>query len=318
MDEEITKAETSEQNSGVFSQLKSSLKKTRESLAGRIDNVVQGTANVSSELLDELEEALLMADVGSNATQFILNQLQEDVAKNRLRTNKEIRSKLQVLLASILKENVIEWEIPKKGPLVILMIGVNGSGKTTTIGKLAQKWKTEGRNIVIAAGDTFRAAAADQLQVWADRIGVTCIRQKMGSDPSAVAFDAVQAGVARKADIVLIDTAGRLQTNVNLMGELKKIKRVIGKVIPDAPHRTLLVLDACIGQNSLSQAKMFHEAMKIDGLAMTKLDGTSKGGVLFHISRELKVPICFIGVGEGPEDLQEFDAENFVQALLDN
>ena len=196
------------------------------------------------------------------------------------------------------------------------MVGVNGSGKTTTIGKLAQRWKQEGKKVLLAAGDTFRAAAINQLQVWADRAGINCISQKSGADPSAVAYDAVQAAVSRDMDVVLIDTAGRLQTNQNLMEELKKIKRVIGKVLPGAPHETLLVLDATLGQNSISQAKLFHETLELDGFVMTKLDGTAKGGVLFNLSGELKLPIYFIGVGEKAEDLQEFDPERFVEALI--
>jgi fused signal recognition particle receptor len=195
-------------------------------------------------------------------------------------------------------------------------VGINGSGKTTTIGKLAQRWKREGKNVLLAAGDTFRAAAIDQLQVWAERADINCISQKSGADPSAVAYDAVQAALARDMDVVLIDTAGRLQTNQNLMEELKKIKRVIGKVLPGAPHETLLVLDATIGQNSISQAKLFHEAMALDGFVMTKLDGSAKGGVLLNLSGELKLPIHFIGMGEKAEDLQAFDPKNFVEALI--
>ena len=201
---------------------------------------------------------------------------------------------------------------------MVLVIGVNGSGKTTTIGKLAQKWHQEGKRVLLVAGDTFRAAAVDQLQTWADRVGIPCIRQTSGADPSAVAFDGVQAAVARNMDRVIIDTAGRLQTNHNLMEELKKVKRVIGKVLPGAPHETVLVLDATIGQNSLSQTKLFHEALRVDSLIMTKLDGTSKGGVLFNLSKEMKLPIRYIGVGEKLEDLQEFDAKMFVEALFEN
>ena len=300
----------------VLSRLNSSLKKTREFLTTKLDNVFNGTPKVEAVLLNELEELLLISDVGVNATKIILNQLREDVTNNRLRTSEEIKEKLRSLLIDMLKEDLVRWDPSEPGPLVILIIGINGSGKTTTIGKLAKKWKTEGHNVVIAAGDTFRAAAAEQLQIWADRVGVTCIGQKPGSDPSAVIYDAIKASIARKADIVLVDTAGRLQTNINLMEELKKVKRVIGKVLPGAPHKTLLVLDASIGQNSLSQAKLFHDAMDVDGLVMTKLDGTSKGGVLFHITQELKIPVYFIGFGEKQEDLQEFNAVNFVHAFL--
>ena len=219
-------------------------------------------------------------------------------------------------MTEVLSRNIKPIIFHENKPLVVLMVGVNGSGKTTTIGKLAQRWKQEGKKVLLAAGDTFRAAAINQLQVWADRAGINCISQKSGADPSAVAYDAVQAAVARGVDVVLIDTAGRLQTNQNLMEELKKVKRVIGKVLPGAPHETLLVLDATLGQNSISQAKLFHETLELDGFVMTKLDGTAKGGVLFNLSGELKLPIYFIGVGEKAEDLQEFDPERFVEALI--
>ncbi len=219
-------------------------------------------------------------------------------------------------MVEVLSQNISPITFAKDKPLVILMVGINGSGKTTTIGKLAQRWKNEGKKVLLAAGDTFRAAAIDQLQVWAERADINCISQKSGADPSAVAYDAVQAAVARDMDVVLIDTAGRLQTNKNLMEETKKVKRVLGKVLPGAPHETLLVLDATIGQNSISQAKLFHEAMELDGLVMTKLDGTAKGGVLLNLSGELKLPVHFIGVGEKAEDLQAFDPENFVEALI--
>ncbi len=306
----------SQKKTGFFARLKSGLQKTRHSMAAGLDSVVHGKAKVGPELLDELEEVLLTADVGFQTVQEILDRLRDDVAKNRIRNQEEIRRSLQSLLVEILQANKSDWSVPENVPQVILVIGINGSGKTTTIGKLAQRWKSEGQEVMIAASDTFRAAAVEQLQILADRAGVSCISQKTGSDPSAVAFDAVQAAVARKMDVVLVDTAGRLQTNINLKEELKKVKRVIGKVLPGAPHHTLLVLDASIGQNSISQAKLFHEALKIDGLVMTKLDGTSKGGVLFHISRELKIPVRFIGLGEKPEDLQPFEAAAFVNALL--
>ena len=314
-----TKEEYSQKNDSiVLSRLRSGLRKTRNSLAATLDNMIHGTVKLGPELLSELEEALLIADVGINTTNTILVQLRKEVSKNRLRTHKEVLNRLKGLLVEMLGDCTIKWTTQENEPLVILVIGINGSGKTTTIGKLAQKWKAEGQDVIIAAGDTFRAGAGEQLQVWADRAGVTCVRQKTGADPSAVAYDAVQAGVARKVDIVLIDTAGRLQTNINLMEELKKIKRVIGKVLPNAPHKTLLVLDASIGQNSFSQAKSFNEAMKIDGLIMTKLDGTSKGGILFYVSRELNIPIYFIGIGETSEDLHVFSPKEFVHSLFEN
>ena len=313
---EETQIPKEEPKSGFFARLKSGLEKTRSSLAGGIENVVQGKAKVGPELLEELEDILLMADVGMNSTSFILEDLKKDVAKNRIRENEEVLEQLKSRMKEILSQNIKPITFTENKPLVILMVGVNGSGKTTTIGKLAQRWKQEGKKVLLAAGDTFRAAAINQLQVWADRAGINCISQKSGADPSAVAFDAVQAAVSRDMDVVLIDTAGRLQTNQNLMEELKKVKRVIGKILPGAPHETLLVLDATLGQNSISQAKLFHETLELDGFVMTKLDGTAKGGVLFNLSGELKLPIYFIGVGEKSEDLQEFDPERFVEALI--
>lgn len=302
--------------SGFFARLKSGLQKTRSSLAGGIENIVQGKAKVGPELLDELEETLLIADVGMETTSFILEDLKKDVAQNRIRENNEVLKHLKEKMIEVLSQNIHPIEFSKNKPMVILMVGINGSGKTTTIGKLAQKWKQEGKKVLLAAGDTFRAAAVDQLKVWAERADINCISQKSGADPSAVAYDAVQAAVARDMDVVLIDTAGRLQTNQNLMEELKKVKRVIGKVLPGAPHQTLLVLDATLGQNSISQAKLFHEALELNGLVMTKLDGTAKGGVLLNLSGELKLPVHYIGVGEKAEDLQAFDPENFVEALI--
>jgi fused signal recognition particle receptor len=305
--------------SGFFSRLKSGLVKTRDSLAGGIDRVVHGKAKVGEELLEELEEVLLMADVGIGTTEYILQELRTAVAEDRVRESADVVKSLKEILIAILEENQGE-ELAREHevfPHIILVIGVNGSGKTTTICKLAGKWKAEGKKVLLVAGDTFRAAAIEQMLVWSERLDVPCIHQKSGTDPSAVSYDGVKAGLARNMDIVLVDTAGRLQTNSNLMEELKKVKRVIGKVLPDAPHETLLVLDASIGQNSISQAKLFNEAMGVDSLVMTKLDGSGKGGVLFNISRELKLPVRFIGVGEKADDLQAFDARSFVEALFD-
>jgi len=305
-----------EPKSGFFARLKSGLAKTRSNFAGGFDNIVHGKAKVGPELLEELEETLLLADVGIQTTSFILDDLKREVSQNRIRENKEVLGQLKQRMIHVLSQNQKPLAFSEHQPFVILVVGVNGSGKTTTIGKLAWHWKQEGKKVLLAAGDTFRAAAIDQLQVWADRSGISCISQKIGADPSAVAYDAVQAGLAREMDLVLIDTAGRLQTNTNLMEELKKIKRVIGKVLPGAPHETLLVLDATIGQNSISQARLFNEALEVDGLVMTKLDGTAKGGVLFNITDDLKLPIRFVGVGEKPEDLQEFNPQTFVEALI--
>ncbi|VAX32994.1 Signal recognition particle receptor FtsY [hydrothermal vent metagenome] len=315
-DSENTEKKVEEKKTGFFSRLKSGLKKTRNSLAGGLDNVVHGQAKVEPQHLDELEEALIMADVGIATTNAILKALKHEVALGHIRNKEDVLKNLKRLMVDILSENRENVDRMSEKPHIVLVIGVNGSGKTTTIGKLTQKWKNEGKSVLLGAGDTFRAAAIEQMLIWAERVGVPCIHQKSGADPSAVAFDAVQAAITREMDIALIDTAGRLQTNTNLMEELKKVKRVIGKVLPGAPHETLLVLDATIGQNSVSQAKLFHEAMEIDGLVMTKLDGTSKGGVLLNITRELKLPVRYIGIGEKADDLQEFDPADFVEALF--
>ena len=317
MSETVDSQPRQEKKKGFFSRLKSGLVKTRDSLAGGVENVIQGKAQVGPELLEELEEVLLLGDMGFETSEYILKELKNEVAQNRIRTQDEVQEHLKTLMVEVLEENDKPLPVPAEGPLVVLVIGVNGSGKTTTIGKLAKKWKEEGKRVLVGAGDTFRAAAIEQLSIWAERIDVPCIKHKSGSDPSAVAYDAVQAAVARKMDAVLVDTAGRLQTNQNLMEELKKVKRVIGKVLPEAPHETLLVLDASIGQNSISQARLFHEGLSIDGLVMTKLDGTSKGGVLLNITRELKLPVRYIGIGEKDDDLQEFNARDFVQALFE-
>ena len=309
-------AAESDSKSGFFARLKSGLAKTRSNLAGGFDNIVHGKAKVGPELLEELEETLLIADVGMKATSYILEDLKQEVSQNRIRENKEVLEQLKLRMEHLLSQIQKPLAFSEHKPFVILVVGVNGSGKTTTIGKLARHWKLEGKKVLLAAGDTFRAAAIEQLQAWAERSDIPCIVQKSGADPSAVAYDAVQAGVARGMDLVIIDTAGRLQTNTNLMEELKKVKRVIGKVLPGAPHETLLVLDGTIGQNSISQARLFNEALNVDGLIMTKLDGTAKGGVLFNVTDELKLPIRFVGVGEKPEDLQEFIPEKFVEALI--
>lgn len=310
------KKQVEEKKSGFFARLKSGLVKTRNVLAGGIDIIIHGKAKVGPELLSELEEVLLSSDVGFHTSEAILQELRKGVAENRIRDKDEMLDHLKSILVRVLSEHA-RPPVVAAGVKVVLVVGINGSGKTTTIGKLAQKWTREGQKVMIAAGDTFRAAAVEQLQIWADRVGVPCIKQKSGADPSAVAFDAVHAAVARALDVVIIDTAGRLQTNLNLMEELKKVKRVVGKALPGAPHETLLVLDASIGQNSISQATLFHDALGIDGLVMTKLDGTSRGGVLFNISREMKLPVRYIGIGEKPEDLQEFDPAAFVRALFE-
>ncbi|PIR00785.1 MAG: signal recognition particle-docking protein FtsY [Nitrospinae bacterium CG11_big_fil_rev_8_21_14_0_20_45_15] len=316
MTEDTKQKEPEQKKGGFFSRLKEGLQKTRSSMVGGLSSIIGGKGNLGPETMEELEEALLKADVGLSATHYILEQLREGIKKEKIKEKPEAMALLQRILTKLLDENQTELEFPEGEPLIILMVGINGSGKTTTIGKLSAYWKGQGKSLLIAAGDTFRAAAIEQLQVWAKRGGITCVHQKAGSDPSAVAYDGVQAAVVRKMDLAMIDTAGRLQTNTNLMEELKKVKRVIGKVLPTAPHEVWLVLDSSIGQNSISQARLFHEALGVTGLVMTKLDGSGKGGVLFYLAREMKIPVRFIGVGEQTEDLQPFVASDFVSALL--
>ena len=300
-----------------FSRLKSGLQKTRDGLTDGIIRIVNGPAELGPELWRELEEVLLVADMGIPTMTWVMEELKKGVHESLVREKAEIIKLLKELLVRVLEEVQVDEICPLEGPCVVLMIGINGSGKTTTIGKLAARYKGQGEQVMVAAGDTFRAAATEQLQAWAERVGVPCVSQKSGADPSAVAYDAVQSAVVKKVDRVFVDTAGRLQTNKNLMEELKKIKRVIKKVVDGAPHETLLVLDASIGQNSLSQARLFNEALDVDGLVMTKLDGSAKGGVLFNIARELKVPIRFIGIGEKVDDLQPFNPKAFVDVLFD-
>ncbi|MBT3514510.1 MAG: signal recognition particle-docking protein FtsY [Nitrospina sp.] len=297
--------------------LKLGLKKTRDSFSTGLIRVVSGSTELGPELWQELEEVLLTADMGMPTITWIMEELKKGVKGSSVLNKEEIIKHLKKILLNTLEKAQVERLYPLEGPSVVMMIGVNGSGKTTTIGKLAARYKGRGEKVILVAGDTFRAAATEQLQVWAQRIDAPCIFQKNGTDPSAVAYDAVQSAVVKKMDRVFVDTAGRLQTNKNLMEELKKIKRVVKKVIYEAPHEILLVLDASIGQNSLSQARLFNEALGVDGIVMTKLDGSSKGGVLFSIARELKLPVRFIGVGEQVDDLQPFDPQSFVDALFD-
>ena len=300
-----------------FSRLKLGLKKTRDSLTSGVIRVVSGSTELGPELWQELEEVLLASDMGMTTMSWVMEELKKGVRESSVKNKEEIIKILKELLFDALEGAQIDTIYPLEGPSVVMMIGINGSGKTTTIGKLAARYKGQGERVMVAAGDTFRAAATEQLQVWAQRIDVPCVYQKSGADPSAVAYDAVQSAVVKKVDRIFVDTAGRLQTNKNLMEELKKIKRVVKKIINEAPHEIILVLDASIGQNSLSQARLFNEALNVDGIVMTKLDGSAKGGVLFSIARELKLPVRFIGVGEQVDDLQPFDPKSFVDALFD-
>lgn len=301
---------------GFFDKLKKGLTKTRENITNKIEKLIIGYADIDDELLDELEEILIMAGVGVNTTDRLMESVRKGIKKKEINCPDDLKPFLQARISEILTAGSDETRVAENGPTVILVIGVNGVGKTTTIGKLASYYKGEGKSVMLAAADTFRAAAIDQLQVWGERTGTKVIAHEEGSDPAAVAFDAVKAAKARNIDVLLIDTAGRLQTKANLMEELKKINRVIQREIPDAPHETLLVLDATTGQNAISQANIFTKAAPITGVVLTKLDGTAKGGVVIGIKAELSMPVKWIGVGEGVEDLRPFVAEDFAKALF--
>ncbi|MBF8764723.1 MULTISPECIES: signal recognition particle-docking protein FtsY [Pseudomonas] len=302
---------------GFFARLKQGLSKTSASIGEGMASLFLGKKVIDDDLLDEIETRLLTADVGVEATSTIVQNLTQKVARKQLADADALYKSLQEELAALLRpvEQPLVVAAQNK-PYVILVVGVNGAGKTTTIGKLAKKLQMEGKKVMLAAGDTFRAAAVEQLQVWGERNRIPVIAQHTGADSASVIFDAVQAAKARGVDVLIADTAGRLHTKDNLMEELKKVRRVIGKLDPDAPHEVLLVLDAGTGQNAISQAKYFHQSVELTGLALTKLDGTAKGGVIFALAKQFKLPIRFIGVGEGIDDLRTFEAEPFVKALF--
>jgi fused signal recognition particle receptor len=302
-------------------QLEKGLEKTREGFFAKITKAIAGKSQVDEEVLDQLEEALITADVGVDTTIQIIEKIEARVARDKYMSTDELHQMLKDEIRNILvedeKDTLKKFELPEnKKPFVILVVGVNGVGKTTTIGKLATNFKNAGKSVLLGAADTFRAAAVDQLTIWSERAGVPIVKKEMGSDPASVAFDTVNSAVARGVDIVLIDTAGRLHNKVHLMEELSKIKRVIQKVIPDAPHETLLVLDGTTGQNAIEQAKHFSGATDVSALAITKLDGTAKGGIVLAISNQFNIPVKFIGVGEKAEDLMVFDRKEFVDSLL--
>jgi len=302
---------------GLFGKLRDRLGKTRTGLVGGVRSILGAGAKLDEDTLEELEAVLIQADVGIDTTLAILDRLKAVVKERRPEDSEGIVQALQDVMVEEL-EAVFEPEAPatRPKPCVILVAGVNGSGKTTTIGKLAARLRAEGRSVLLGAADTFRAAAADQLEIWGERAEVPVIRHAEGADPAAVAHDAVQAGLSREMDYVIIDTAGRLHTKANLMEELKKVRRVIDRLIPGAPHETLLVLDATTGQNGLQQARTFTEALEVDGIVLTKLDGTAKGGVVIAIQQELGVPVRYIGVGEGVDDLEPFEPRTFIEALF--
>jgi fused signal recognition particle receptor len=297
------------------------LQKTKESFLSKIGKAIAGKSTVDTEVLDNLEEALVSADVGVETTIRIIEQIEKRVAKDKYLGTSELNKILQEEIAAILVDapdsGFRDFEVPEdKKPYVIMVVGVNGVGKTTTIGKLAYNFRKAGKSVLLGAADTFRAAAVDQLTIWSERAGVPIVKQQMGSDPGAVAFDTVQSGVARNVDVIIVDTAGRLHNKLHLMDELSTIRRVMKKVVPDAPHEVLLVLDGSTGQNALEQAKQFTAATEVTSLAITKLDGTAKGGVVLAIANQFKIPVKYIGIGEKMEDLQIFDKEEFVDSLF--
>lgn len=297
------------------------LSKTKENVFSKITRAIAGKSKVDDEVLDNLEEVLITSDVGVDTTLKIISRIEDRVARDKYVTTNELTQILREEIASLLTENHTEdlesFTVPEdKKPYVIMVVGVNGVGKTTTIGKLAYQFKKAGKKVYLGAADTFRAAAVEQLVIWSERVGVPVVKQKMGSDPASVAFDTLSSAKANGADVVIIDTAGRLHNKINLMNELTKIKNVMKKVIPDAPHEVLLVLDGSTGQNAFEQAKQFTAATEVNALAVTKLDGTAKGGVVIGISDHFRIPVKYIGLGEGMEDLQVFNRKEFVNSLF--
>jgi len=305
-----------EQEPTLLEKLKSGVQKTRAGLVSRIEDVLSGKKTIDADLLEELEYTLISADIGVTTTTEILDRIRERVDRKLVNDADELRGLIREYLLEVLQTYDRPLASVEEPPAVIMMVGVNGAGKTTTIGKLASHLKSDGHSVLLCAADTFRAAAVEQLEVWGERTATQVIRQNTGADPAAVMFDALQAAKSRKVDYLIIDTAGRLQTKTNLMAELEKMRRTAARVIPDAPHEVLLVLDATTGQNGLEQARKFTESSGVTGIVLTKLDGTAKGGVVVAIARELGLPIRFIGVGEKVDDLLPFDPEKFIESLF--
>ncbi|MEK6201286.1 MAG: signal recognition particle-docking protein FtsY [Desulfobulbaceae bacterium] len=315
----VEKQVKSGQNStSLFRRLSEQLTKTKESFVYRIDTLFLGKKEIDQELLDDLEEILITADLGVSTCQELLDEARRKVKRQELSDPQMLKKVLKEKIRSFIidSDRPAELVMPDKGPFIIMVVGVNGVGKTTTIGKMTHKFTKAGQSVLLVAADTFRAAAVAQLKIWGERNKVQVVSQHEGADPSSVVFDAMDVALAKKYDVIIIDTAGRLHTQVNLMEELKKIKRVIGKKIPGAPHEVMLILDATTGQNAISQAKLFNATVDITGLTLTKLDGTAKGGIVVNICRELKIPIRFIGIGEQLEDLRDFDPNEFIDALF--
>jgi fused signal recognition particle receptor len=300
----------------LFERVRAGLAKTQASLVGRIDSLLRGSKAIDEDLLEELEEVLVTADFGMKTTSGLMQALEKRIARGEADSPEALRDILKDEIHQRLKLEAAPLDPGSASPFVIMVVGVNGVGKTTTIGKMAHQFAGQGKSVLLGAGDTFRAAAAEQLAVWGARAGVDVIRHESGSDPAAVAFDAVKAAIARKADVLILDTAGRLHTKVNLMEELKKIRRVLDRELPGAPHETLLVIDATTGQNALVQARLFQETVSVSGVALTKLDGTARGGMLVAIGNELGLPVRYVGIGEGIDDLRPFDPSLFVEALF--
>lgn len=302
---------------GFFNKLKESLSKTRKNFVEKIETIVTGRKAIDESLYEELEETLIQADVGIDTAVELIEQLRDEVKKRRIGEPGELVVVLKEQVQAILGEEQVPLNVNGEKPAVVMVVGVNGVGKTTTIGKLAHYFKENGRSVLLGAADTFRAAAIDQLEIWGNRVGVPVVRHTEGSDPAAVAYDSLKAARARKIDVVIIDTAGRLHTKSNLMDELKKVRRVLDREMPGAPHEVLLVVDATTGQNAISQARLFKEAVGVTGVALTKLDGTAKGGVVLAVKKSIDIPIKLIGIGEGMDDLRPFNARDFVDALFE-
>ncbi|WP_303059721.1 signal recognition particle-docking protein FtsY [Veillonella magna] len=299
---------------GFFNKIKKGLEKTRKQFVKNVERVVIGYAQIDDDFLDDLEAVMLTGDLGVRTTEYLMKEIRRGVTEGIINNTGDVMPFMEARIAEMLGAQ--EEEMTLHNPEVILVVGVNGVGKTTTIAKLAHYYKEEGKSVILAAADTFRAAASEQLTIWADRAGVPIVKHKEGADPAAVVFDALASAKAKQADVVIIDTAGRLHTKTNLMEELKKIGRVADKQVPGAPHQTLLVLDGTTGQNAVSQAKLFGQAVPVNGIVVTKLDGTAKGGVVISIKEELGVPVRWIGVGEGMDDLRPFNAKDFTNALF--
>ncbi|WP_210609908.1 signal recognition particle-docking protein FtsY [Priestia flexa] len=315
------KEKITNQTDSVTQKFKDGLSKTRDSFSERVNDLVSRYRKVDEEFFEELEEILISADVGVSTVMDLIDELKDEVKRKNIQDPQEVQAVISEKLIDIYEsgeEQLADLNMQQDSLTVVLFVGVNGVGKTTTIGKIAHKFKSEGKKVLMAAGDTFRAGAIEQLEVWGERVGVDVIKQSAGSDPAAVMYDAIQSAKARKADILLCDTAGRLQNKVNLMKELEKVKRVIEREVPGAPHEVLLVLDATTGQNALSQAKIFSQATDVTGIVLTKLDGTAKGGIVLAIRNELNLPVKFVGLGEKMDDLQPFDTEQYIYGLFAN